>query len=196
MRFDDHFALEHADARAAFLRRLERSKERVPQKFRGHAGAVVADGQYRPAVLFGGLNADAAVLADGSGKIAWETKDRVYVPSLLVRDGYLYGVLDAGVAACWKCDSGEEVWKQRLGGTFSASPVLVGDRLYATNEAGETFVYLANPEKYTQLGLSKLGDEALASQAICGGRIYARVAERIEGRRQEMLYCLGQAKGK
>lgn len=134
----------------------------------------------------------AAVLADGSGKIAWETKDRVYVPSLLVRDGYLYGVLDAGVAACWKCDTGEEVWKQRLGGTFSASPVLVGDRLYATNEAGESFVYLASPEKYTQLGASKLGDEAFASQAICGGRIFARVAQQIDGRRQEMLYCLGQ----
>ena len=39
----------------------------------------------------------SAVLADGSGQIAWETKDRVYVPSLLVRQGHLFGVLDAGV---------------------------------------------------------------------------------------------------
>ena len=39
----------------------------------------------------------AAVLADGSGKIVWENKDRVYVPSLLRCDGHLFGVLDAGV---------------------------------------------------------------------------------------------------
>ena len=134
----------------------------------------------------------AAVRADGSGKIAWETGDRVYVPSLLVKDGHLYGVLDAGLAACWACDTGKEMWKTRLGGTFSASPVRVGDKIYATNEAGQTFVFQAGPGKFTQLATSKLGDEVLATPAICGGRIYMRVAEKSDGRRQEMLYCLGE----
>ncbi len=134
----------------------------------------------------------AAVRADGSGKIAWETKDRVYVPSFLIHEGHLYGVLDAGQATCWAADTGKELWKARLGGTFSASPVRVGDRIYATNEAGETFVFRASPEKFTQLAASKLGDEVFATPAICGNRIYTRVAHKIEGRRQEMLYCLGE----
>ena len=134
----------------------------------------------------------AAIRADGSKKIAWETKDRVYVPSLLLRQGHLYGVLDAGTAACWASDTGKELWKGRLGGTFSASPVLVGDRIYATNEAGETFVFQATPEKFTQISKCKLGDEALATPAICGGRIYTRVAHKVDGKRQEMLYCLGE----
>ncbi len=134
----------------------------------------------------------AAVVADGSGKVAWETKDRVYVPSFVIRDGYLFGVLDAGVAACWKSDTGKEGWKQRLGGTFSASAVLVGDKVYATNEAGETFVFHANPEKFSEIAQNKLGDEAFATPTIVGGRIYHRVAEQIEGKRQEMLYCLGE----
>lgn len=133
----------------------------------------------------------AAVKADGSAKIAWETKDRVYVPSLLIREGHLYGVLDAGTAACWESSTGKERWKARLGGTFSASPVRVGDRIYATNEAGQTFVYRASPEKFEQLATSKLGDEAFATPAICGGRIYTRVAQRVDGKRQEFLYCLG-----
>jgi outer membrane protein assembly factor BamB len=136
----------------------------------------------------------AAVLADGSGKLVWETRDRVYVPSLLSRDGHLFGVLDAGVAACWKSDTGEELWKKRLGGEFSASPVLVGDTIYASNEKGETFVYRADPAKFEQLAVNKLGDEALASPTICGGRIYLHVVEEFDGKRQEMLYCL--AKGK
>lgn len=132
----------------------------------------------------------AAVFAD-SGKPAWENKDRVYVPSLLVRDGRLYGVLDAGVAACWASDTGKELWKERLGGTFSASPVLVGERIYATNEAGETFVYQASPEKYVPVAKNKLGDEAFGSFAVAGGRIFTRVAERAPGGRREILYCLG-----
>ncbi len=135
----------------------------------------------------------AAVKADGSAKIAWETGDRVYVPSLLIKDGNLYGVLDAGVAACWDAATGRERWKARLGGGFSASPVLVGDRIYATSESGETFVYEANPEKFVPIATSKLGDEVLATPAICGGRIYMRVAQKGGGRRQEFLYCLGGA---
>ena len=136
----------------------------------------------------------AAVLADGSGKFVWETRDRVYVPSLLARDGHLFGVLDAGVAACWKSDTGEERWKKRLGGEFSASPVLVGDTIYASNEKGETFVYRADAEKFEQLAVNKLGDEALASPTICGSRAYLHVVEEVDGKRQEMLYCLGKEK--
>jgi outer membrane protein assembly factor BamB len=131
-----------------------------------------------------------AIDADGSGKIAWDTNNRVYVPSLLVKGGYLFGVLDAGLAACWKCDTGKEQWKQRLGGTFSASPVMVGATIYATTEEGETFVYGASTEKFVQLAKNKLGDEAFATPAICGGKIYMRVAHQQGQGRQEMLYCL------
>ena len=132
----------------------------------------------------------SAVEADGSGKIAWSNKNRVYVPSMLLRDGIIYGVLDAGIASCWKSDSGEELWKERLDGNFSASPVLVGDLIFATNEAGLTFVYRASPEGYTEVAQNKLGDEVFATPTICGSRIYMRVAEHEADGRQEFLYCL------
>lgn len=134
----------------------------------------------------------SAIRADASGKIAWDIGDRVYVPSLLAHQGYLYGVLDAGIAACWKSDTGEEQWKKRLGGEFSASPVLVGDLIYATNENGQTFVYRADPSKFEQIATNKLGDETLTSATICGGRVYLRVVEQLDGKRQEMLYCLAK----
>ncbi|MFO0906728.1 MAG: PQQ-binding-like beta-propeller repeat protein [Pirellulales bacterium] len=132
----------------------------------------------------------AAVVADGSGKIAWENNSRVYVPSMLIRDKHLYAVLDAGVAMCWKSDTGEELWKGRLGGTFSSSPVLVGDVIYATNEAGRTFLFQADPAGFKLLGENQLGDEAFATPTICGGKIYTRVASRQSGQRQEYVYCL------
>lgn len=133
----------------------------------------------------------AAVLADGSGKIAWETRDRVYVPSLLVHDGHLYGVLDAGVAVCWQSDTGKEQWKKRLGGEFSASPVLVGDKIYAASDIGETFIFRADPKQYEEIGVNKLGEAVMGSPTICGGRVYLRVVEQLDGKRQESLVCLG-----
>lgn len=132
-----------------------------------------------------------AVLADGTGKTAWENNVQVYVPSMIVKDGYLFAVQDAGVAMCWKGDSGEEVWKERLGGTFTASLVLVGDKIFATNESGQTFIFKATPSKFELLAENKLGDEVYATPAICGGRIYMRVVERSGEQRQEVLYCLG-----
>jgi outer membrane protein assembly factor BamB len=133
----------------------------------------------------------AAVRADGSG-VAWEKKDRVYVPSMLCRGGHLFAVLDEGVAACWKSDTGAEAWKGRLGGTFTASPVMVGDLILATNEAGETFVFKADPKEFDLLGKNKLGDEAFATPTVCGGRIYLRVAVRESGTRREKLFCIGE----
>ena len=134
----------------------------------------------------------SAVRGDGSSDLVWENTTRVYVPSMLVRDGYLYAVADAGTAICWKCDTGEEMWKGRLGGTFSASPVLVGDKIYAVNEAGEAFIFKADPQSFELIAENKLPGEVMATPAICGGRIYLRIAEQINDQRQEFLYCLGE----
>ncbi len=133
----------------------------------------------------------SAVRADGSGEIVWESNDRVYVPSLLIYEGTLFGVTDAGVAMCWEAATGKELWKGRLGGTFSSSPVKVGDHIYATNESGETFIYNANPAKFERVAKNKLGDEVFATPTICNSRIFMRVAEQRGDQRQEMLYCIG-----
>jgi outer membrane protein assembly factor BamB len=132
----------------------------------------------------------AAMVADGSGTITWESETRQYVPSMLIRDGYLYLSLDEGVAACVNAATGEEVWKSRLGGTFSSSPVLVGDLIYATNEDGETYIFRASPEKFEKLAMNKLGESVFATPAICGGQIFARVAEIQDDKRQEYLVCI------
>jgi outer membrane protein assembly factor BamB len=132
------------------------------------------------------------VRADGSGKVEWENNTRVYVPSLLVKDGHLFGVLDAGIAACWKCDTGKEQWKGRIEGTFSSSPVLVGDVIYAINEAGKAYVYKANPSAFEKIGENQLGSEVFATPVIASGALYLRVAKREEGKRQEYVYCVAE----
>ena len=131
----------------------------------------------------------AAITADGSGKIAWETKDRVYVPSMIISDGYLYAAMDSGVAVCWNSATGEEMWKGRLGGTFSGSGTLVGDRIYAANESGECLVFRADPESLEIIAKNKLGDEIFATPSICGGEIFLRVAFYDGEARREQMIC-------
>ena len=134
----------------------------------------------------------AAYRADGSGTVSWENGERVYVPSLLYSQGHLYAILDAGIAACFDAATGEEKWKQRLGGNFSASPVMLGDTVFATSETGQTHVFRATPAKFEELAVNRLGDETFASPAVCGGRLYFRVAVTSGENRQEKLVCIGK----
>lgn len=133
----------------------------------------------------------SAVKADGSGEIVWQNNTRAYVPSLLQKDGYLYAALDEGIAACFDCATGEQVWKNRLGGTFSSSPVLVGELIFATNEEGITHIFKATPEKFEKVGENKLGESVFATPVFVSGRVYHRAAIEADGKRQEYLYCIG-----
>jgi outer membrane protein assembly factor BamB len=73
-------------------------------------------------------------------------------------------VSDEGVAAGVDVKTGKEVWKKRIGGNFSASVIVVGDKLFLQSEGGESIVY-------------KLGDEP---EELCRntlpGRIFATYA--------------------
>jgi outer membrane protein assembly factor BamB len=137
-------------------------------------------------------NHTVAVVADGSSRVAWQNIARVYVPSMIQKEGYLYAVMDAGLAVCWAADTGTEMWKERLDGDFFASPVMVGNRIYATNLRAKTFVFEATPKRFELLAQNQLGDEAYASPVICGSRIYLRVAAHVD-KREEYLYCVGNA---
>jgi outer membrane protein assembly factor BamB len=153
---------------------------------------IVSDGER--VFVSGGYprNHVQAIEADGSGRTAWENGVRVYVPSMIAHDGYLYAISDPGVAYCWNSATGKEMWSERLGGTYSSSLVMVGDEILATSESGETHIFKANPKKFERIAKNKLGDEVFATPSVCGGRVYHRVVEKKGNDRQEVLYCLGK----
>lgn len=133
----------------------------------------------------------SAVAADGSGKVVWETQNRVYVPSMYVREGHLYGMMDAGILVCWDSATGKRIWRQRMGSPFTASPVPVGDLVYAASETGKFYVVKATPKGVEILAENQLGDQIYATPIIVDGQIFARVAhDGADDRRIEKLYCL------
>jgi outer membrane protein assembly factor BamB len=132
-----------------------------------------------------------AVKADGSGNMPWTNTAKCYEQSMVIHDGHLYAVDDTGIAFCWNARSGQEMWKTRLRGPISASPVLVGDTIYATNERGTTFVFKANPEWFEAIAENQLGEETFASSAVVDNRILMRVASGNGAGRKETLYAIG-----
>ncbi|CAN5185392.1 PQQ-binding-like beta-propeller repeat protein [soil metagenome] len=155
-------------------------------------GSLTTDGKH--VFTSGGYpkNHIAALVADGSGTVTWENISRVYVPSMVVHDGYLFAVMDNGVASCWDTATGEQMWKERLGRTTSSSLVLVGDHFYSADEEGQFSVFAADPQHFEVIAQNQLGDETLSTPAICDSQIFARVVEKDANSRQEKLYCLAR----
>lgn len=96
-----------------------------------------------------------------------------YVPSIVQYQGLLYMTNEVGVVTCAEADSGEVVWRERLGGIFFASPVAGDGKVYFLSETGETYVLRAG-RKAEVIAKNELGERFLASPAIAGSMIVLR----------------------
>jgi len=155
--------------------------------------STVTDGEH--VVTSGGYPSKhiSVMRADGSGAVRWRNDTLVYVPSLLIREGHLYAVNDNGDAICYELETGTVAWEHRLRAKFAASPVLVGDMIFAIADDGTTHIFKADPAGFAPVAENILpADEVQATPAICGNRIYLRLALGKDAARQEFLYCLGE----
>ncbi len=91
---------------------------------------------------------------------------------ILVGD-HLFMVDDNGVAACVAAKTGEEVWRQRLGGNFSASPICAEGRIYFCDETGKVTIVAASPQ-FEILAVNELNDGFMASPAVSGKSLILR----------------------
>lgn len=154
-------------------------------------GTVVNEG----GILFasGGYpKAETIAVRAADRKVLWKKPQQCYEQSMLATGGMLYALTDNGVLFCFRGTDGEEMWKQRLRGKPSASPVLAGGNIYWANERGLHYVFKATGDKFELIAENQLGDEAFASPAVVGDRLYLRVAQRTGEVRQEYLYCIGK----
>jgi len=119
----------------------------------------------------------------------WKVNQKCYEQSMIVIDGYLYALTDGGILFCWRATDGQEMWKQRLRGPVSASPIYAGGHLYCANESGSLYVIRPNPEACELISENRIGSDSFPSPAVSGRQIFLRVATGGPGARQERLYC-------
>jgi outer membrane protein assembly factor BamB len=118
-----------------------------------------------------------------AARVEWKAPSKgSEIPSPLWLDGRLYYAEDAGFVACMRADTGERVWRGRLGGKVHASPVAAGDKLYFASVNGTVTVLRAGDE-YKVLGRNDLGEGIFASPALAGGCLFLRG--------EKHLFCVG-----
>ncbi len=119
--------------------------------------------------------------------IVWEkTGIGADVPTPIAHDGRVYVCRDNGNLTCLDLTSGDELWTAEMPSNrnaFSASPILVGDRLYLTREDGATFVVSTSGESHDILAENQVEGFVVATPVFANGRILIRTDAK--------LYCIG-----
>ena len=112
-----------------------------------------------------------AMRPDGHGDVtethvAWKvTKDMPATASLLLVGDLLYMVNDQGYALCLEARTGNQVWRERLKGKHSASPIYGAGRIYFFSEKNLTTVIEPGRE-FKVLAENQLDERVMATPAV------------------------------
>ncbi len=155
-------------------------REVIPTPAVGHGLVYCASGRAGPTL---------AIRPGGRGDVTrthveWSTtRGSPFVPSPMVHGDYLYQINDmSSIITCLNARTGGTVWQERLGRPrregISASPIIVDDKLFVTNDEGQTFVLKTGPD-FELLHVNDIGTRTLASPALVDGIWYIRTADEL-----------------
>jgi outer membrane protein assembly factor BamB len=124
------------------------------------------------------------VRVDGSGDVTdthveWVQKQSIGAkPSPVLVNGLLFDVTDDGILERIDTQTGEIVWKERLGGKFSASLLASDTHLYAFDHDGKGYVYTVAPTP-TLVSTNILPDGCNASPAVIDDSLIVRTTTHL-----------------
>src|SRR2546421_2874992 len=122
---------------------------------------------------------DSAAVGSDQLHLAWRALRNVpNKPSLLLEGELLFMIDDGGIASCGGTRTGTQVWRERVGGNYSASPVCAEGRIYFFSEEGKTTVVEVGRE-FKKLAENKLDDGFMASPAIAGKAFFLRTRKHL-----------------
>lgn len=116
-------------------------------------------------------------------KVVWEQSRNVpSIPSFVLDGKHLFSISQDGIAMAMDATSGEIVWRERIGGKHSASPILADGRIWFLSEEGESAIINAKPP-FAVVARNSIDEKCQASYAVSQGQIFIRSAGH--------LYCIG-----
>ena len=142
-----------------------------------------------------------AVKPGGQGNVTkthrvWHTARRVGrdLPSPIVLDGQMLLSSMQGVIVSYDSDTGKELWKDRLGGNYSASPIAYKGLAFFINEVTGETIAIKPGSKLDIVAKSQLKDEDDPEEQFRSSVVPDDGQLLI--RSTKMLYCVGKPTGK
>lgn len=158
--------------------------------------SAIIDGQ--TVYGFGGYQSSGSFAVTAGGQddvtdsdVLWTSRSTSYVATPLLHDGRFYWIDDKGIANSSLAENGKSIYRQRVKGMKGgrpvyASPVLIGQTIYAVTRRSGTVVYPPGDqfEPVAQNVFASDDSDFNASPAVSEGRLYLRS--------DQSIYCIGQ----
>ena len=150
-----------------------------PDNFAGAQHSAVGDSDSHRYLL--------AVRGGGRGDVTdthvvWSRSPKkvASLPSPLVVNDRMYGLVGGGILFCHEIGQGDHLWVDRLNnvGNYYASPVYGDGKIYIAGENGFVLVLEEGPE-VKLLSRNDMGNDILGTPAIADGRIYLRARKKL-----------------
>ncbi len=111
--------------------------------------------------------------------VLWDREKRnASEASPVLAGGLLFQITRGGIITCMNPVTGEDIWEERLTGQHLPSPIVAGDRLYFSNDRGDTRVLRAGP-KFEVLAENVLPDAMTAAPAVADGALFIRTKKQL-----------------
>jgi outer membrane protein assembly factor BamB len=105
-------------------------------------------------------------------------RDAPLVPTPVAKGDLLFLWSDRGIVSCVDAKTGANHWRERVEGSFYASPVVAGQHVYCPSREGN-MVVLKVSKQFEQVASIPLGEGTHATPAIAGGRMFIRTLSRV-----------------
>ena len=143
-----------------------------------HGNLAILQVGYGPSVM-------RAIRLDGKGDLtddyeAWrmEGKQIPHTPTPIIIDGLLYIVSDRGLLTCLELETGVEVWTERIGGNYLASPIYADGKVYLCSNQGKYTVFKPG-RTYQHIATNTLDDGLMASPVPYGNALILRTKSQL-----------------
>ncbi len=126
----------------------------------------------------------SAVQPTGRGDITethvdWTFNSNVGIKSsAIVVNDLVYTAFDRGIVTCLELDSAKPLWRERLGGEFSATPLHAAGRVYFFPHEGPATVIKAGRD-FEVLAVNELDAGFMASPAVTGNALILRTEKAV-----------------
>jgi outer membrane protein assembly factor BamB len=132
----------------------------------------------------------SAIRTDGHGDVTtthvlWKGDDGMPdTCSPLATSEFVFLLTSTGTLTCYDAVKGGVLWAEEFEENCSASPSMVGKRLYIIANSGKAWIVEPSRDKCRRIGECNLGEECVTSPAFQDGRIYLRGKKHI--------FCIGK----
>lgn len=148
----------------------------IPRPVAGHGMVYICTGYGQSELLAIRLGGQGDVT---DSHVVWKAKRQISKnPSPLLVGDLLYVISDNGICSCFDAITGETHWQQRIGGNYSASPILANGHVFVMSHEGTiTAIPVSRDQK--ELVTSTAPDELKASPAIVDSSVILRSGSKL-----------------